>query len=174
MNKIAQNAMSQSDKANDGVTCDKCGGEYKNERGLKVHQRSCTGGADTPTDNGQIPDTLPTERDWYESNTDTLQVIQGTKGDDKNHTMTDKVAKQVIGRFTSKYDMNTKDAYIALFGKCDKCDNGAYGFDHSGCKQHMTDTDETDDSTGEDTITVTIDGKEVSGDEETVKALLNQ
>lgn len=70
------------------------------------------------------------------------------------------------------------DGYTMAFGKCgvSDCERGCNGFTADTCDQHdKSDIGGSGSSSGDgDTMTVTIDGKEVSGDKETIKALLDQ
>jgi len=70
------------------------------------------------------------------------------------------------------------NSWRAAFGACQvsDCQRGCTGFEAETCDEHDASdigTDESADESG-DTMTVTIDGKEVSGDKETIMELLDQ
>jgi len=71
-----------------------------------------------------------------------------------------------------------KSGYTGMFGACAvaDCDRGCNTFTADTCDQHTADdlkSESPDESDGE-TLTVTIDGKEVTGDPETIKTLLGK
>lgn len=120
--------------------------------------------AESGADNaGDIP-----EEGWWESHAEILATLGGVKTKDGEPTATD-----LAMAWANRAEMSKSDAMAAVFGRCPECDRGINGFDSEGCNEHDEQL-RTGDNTGEagdDEITVTIDGSEVTGTPEDIRAL---
>jgi hypothetical protein len=159
---------------------ERCGAPTKNNGPCDLPAESCpheshakyreqeNAGDDTEgaRDNtGAIP-----EEEWWESHAEILAEIGGLKPQE-GRTMAD-VAAQT---WAKRAEMDKREAMRELFGICPEegCERGINGFHADGCNKHPQDNagDDGGESQDGETITVTINGDEVTGTPEDIRAL---
>lgn len=122
---------------------------------------------------GDESDDAPTLEALFRANTGFMASLVGVDDAWQGKTRETTVAATAIRQVADDGD-EKKALYRRVFGTCDidGCDNGCNGFEPNTC--HDCDRDESDESDDGDTMTVTIDGREVTGDKETVLELLDE
>jgi hypothetical protein len=166
--------MAQSqERSDDGrIVCEKCGDAF-DPRGISAHKSACDADPNQKSDDtegardntGAIPG-----QDWWESHAEMLAELGGLKPQD-GRTMAD-VAAQT---WAKRAEMDKREAYVELFDICpvEGCENGKNGFTADTCATHTGEYtgDDGGESQDGETITVTINGDEVTGTPEDIRQL---
>lgn len=167
--------MSDDHSGSEGA--ERCGVETSDGTPCKNPAGSCrwhdAEGADSSTEESHA---IPTEEKFYEDHTTFLSTLMGTEEAWDGKSLKTTVAVQAI-RKHSQSASEKAELYGEMFGICpvDGCQQGQNGFEADYCSDHQDEyPDEDDSSDDEGSMTVVIDGKEVSGDKETIQALLDQ
>jgi hypothetical protein len=177
----------------DGGTCraetkdgDSCGNDAQDgDITCYLHDESDIPGSAAERDSDDLPE-MPEKADFQTTLSNGWTVAEmvmwlnrtpdnATEMDEPE--LMDKAAKTVAhSRVTKERDeWGTVEAYTAAFGPCEKCGDGSAGFNTEYCKScEPEDNDESEESGDGDTMTVTINGQEVTGTPAEVKALMDE
>jgi hypothetical protein len=166
--------MAQSQERSDGrVVCEKCGDSF-DPRGISAHKSACDGDGDTEPEVTEgardTTDAIP-EEEWWESHAEILADLAGVAKSQDGEAMANRLAQS----WAKRAEMDKRDAYRRVFGACpvEGCENGKNGFATRTCAKHEGEYagDDGGESPDGDEITVTINGDEVTGTPEDIRAL---
>lgn len=167
--------MAQSQERSDGrIVCEKCGDDF-DPRGISAHKAACDG--NTPDESGGSEGARDTtgaipEEEWWVTHAEILAEGFGVEKSQDGEAMANRLAQT----WAKRAEMDKRDAYRAVFGACpvEGCENGKNGFATRTCAKHEGEYagDDGGESPEGETMTVTIDGREVTGPKEDILALL--